>query len=220
MPLLRHSLYSQNVNLYLAPTADGRDTWVPLMRTVACEGRCFVLSANQCIRKNKLPDWIFNPKKKEEAEIPEERDSASRQRRRSIVTEFGHEIALPEENDTFDEAITSGSGEDPTSGKGRGRKASFVTEDGHEIVLPSPSGSRKSFKSVNGTSMKAAKSTETKDDDSEFMSKGGSCIIGPKGEILAGPLWEREDELLIVDADFDDCLRGRLDLDVAGSYSR
>lgn len=40
------------------------------------------------------------------------------------------------------------------------------------------------------------------------------------GEVLAGPLWDDDDGLLVYDVDFDDCLRGRLDLDVGGSYSR
>lgn len=59
-------------------------------------------------------------------------------------------------------------------------------------------------------------------EDEEFVSRGGSCIIGPFGDVLAGPLWEVEDGGLLIcrDIDFEDCERGRLDLDVAGSYSR
>lgn len=177
MPLLRYSLYSQNVNLYLAPTADARDTWEGLMRTVAGEGRCFVLSANMCVKRKSLPAWITGNK---EASSTPQRDrstspSAARSpnvRRRSSVT---------------------------------------IKEGAHEIVLPSVSES---------TTVAKTNGDQAAPDD-DYVCRGGSCIIGPMGEVLAGPMWEVEDGgLLVVDADFEDCERGRLDMDVAGSYSR
>jgi len=123
MPLLRQSLYSQNVNLYLAPTADARDSWLSAMRMIAAEGRCVVVSANQCQKRSHLPKWI-------------------------------------------------------------------------------------------------TASTKSADGD-DFVSRGGSCIVAATGKVLVEPLWEVEDGgLIAVDVDFDDCEKGRLDMDVAGSYSR
>ena len=119
MPLLRQALYQQNVNLYLAPTADGRPTWLSLMQTIGIEGRTFVVSANQAVRDDQLPKWI-------------------------------------------------------TEGRSEGK----------------------------------------------YVSGGGSCIVSPFGKVLAGPIWDKGGELLIQDLDFEECEKGRLDLDVAGSYSR
>ena len=45
MPLARMALYGKGVEIYLAPTADARDTWQATLRHIACEGRCFVLAA-------------------------------------------------------------------------------------------------------------------------------------------------------------------------------
>ena len=49
MPLLRTAMYAKGVELYCTPTVDDRDTWIPTMRHIACEGRCFVLSACQYV---------------------------------------------------------------------------------------------------------------------------------------------------------------------------
>ena len=55
MPQLRLAMYGRGVELYCAPTVDDRETWLPTMRHIAIEGRCFVLSANQYARRGDYP---------------------------------------------------------------------------------------------------------------------------------------------------------------------
>ena len=55
MPLLRMHMYAQGIQLYCAPTADDRETWLPTMRHIALEGRCFVLGCNQFARRSDYP---------------------------------------------------------------------------------------------------------------------------------------------------------------------
>jgi len=120
MPLMRAAHYAKGVQLYLAPTADGRDTWLSTVRHIAVEGRCFVLSCNQFARRSDYP--------------PE------------YATYFG-------------------------------------------------------------------------DDPGEVMSRGGSCIISPLGEVLAGPDYEGE-SILVAQLDLDDIARGKFDFDAVGHYAR
>lgn len=120
MPLLRMAMYAKGIQLYCAPTADGRETWVPTMRHVALEGRCFVLSCNQVTRRGDFPDDIPN--------------------------------ALASAPD-------------------------------------------------------------------DVLSTGGSCIISPLGEVLAGPARDGE-EILFADIDLAEIARGKFDFDVAGHYAR
>jgi len=57
MPALRQAMYAQGVELYCAPTADDRPTWISTMTHIALEGRVFVLTACQAIRAGAYPDW-------------------------------------------------------------------------------------------------------------------------------------------------------------------
>jgi nitrilase len=156
MPLLRQSLYSQNVNLYLAPTADGRDTWLPLMRTIGCEGRSFVLSANQCCRKSHLPGWVSGRqpdppvtstirRKAVGQSVPQ--PSAFRRRRTSTIakTNDGHELCLPASDDSLQDrhnemmsnSTFAGGRQNSHSPSSRRRQSIVVaSEDGHELCLP------------------------------------------------------------------------------------
>lgn len=203
MPLLRQSLYAQNVNIYLAPTADARDTWLPLMRTIACEGRAFVLSANQCVRYNELPEWVTCPP----GPVP-----ATQQLQTQALTQ---------------------------TRPAHRKKHSITAEGPHEIVWPE---AEREKKVETGTEAPAAADGVPHGDD--FVSRGGSCIVSCLGEVLAGPIWGVSaddapdstvtaraagadtdgnavgDGLLVAEIDLEDCERGRLDMDVAGSYSR
>ena len=120
MPLARMALYAKGVELYCAPTVDDRDTWLPTMRHVALEGRCFVLSACQHLARADLPPGY-----------PADR--------------------LP---------------------------------DGDAAPI-----------------------------------RGGSCIVGPLGEVLAGPAFDREC-ILTADLDPADLARAKFDFDVVGHYAR
>lgn len=51
------------------------------------------------------------------------------------------------------------------------------------------------------------------------ISTGGSCVIGPLGQVLAGPAWDGE-EILFADLDLDEITRAKFDLDVVGHYAR
>ncbi|WP_302053213.1 carbon-nitrogen hydrolase family protein [Bacillus sp. FJAT-29790] len=58
MPLARAAMYAKGVQIYIAPTADARDTWFATVRHIAAEGRCFVLSCNQYSTKDMYPEEI------------------------------------------------------------------------------------------------------------------------------------------------------------------
>jgi nitrilase len=51
------------------------------------------------------------------------------------------------------------------------------------------------------------------------LMRGGSAIVGPLGQVLAGPCYEGE-TILAAELDLDEIVRARFDFDVAGHYAR
>jgi nitrilase len=57
------------------------------------------------------------------------------------------------------------------------------------------------------------------DNGDEVLMRGGSVIIDPVGNVLAGPHYEGE-SILIAELDTDEIIRGKIDFDVIGHYAR
>ncbi|MEO9871935.1 carbon-nitrogen hydrolase family protein [Ekhidna sp.] len=60
MPLPRAYLYESGIDIYIAPTADQRDSWQATMKHIACEGRCFVIGCNQYVTKEDYPKDLLD----------------------------------------------------------------------------------------------------------------------------------------------------------------
>ncbi|KAI1506137.1 carbon-nitrogen hydrolase [Biscogniauxia marginata] len=239
MPLLRQSLYAQNVNLYLAPTADNRDAWLALMRTVALEGRCFVVSSNMCVRAG--PGGAEKEIKSAAAGSsngvlangggrvgggggPINGASLERRRRSSVLVDDGNEIVLPAlpkvhaaaSTTTSSSAVVEEDRHEHEHGHERRTDMVPLTNNPFTGTTPAPASATKENKTP-AVPAAAAAAAETKE---AFLSRGGSSIVSPMGDVLAGPQWEDDEGIIYADVDFEDCVRGRLDLDAAGSYSR
>ena len=88
MPALRMAMYQQRVALYCAPTADDRDSWASTMQHIALEGRCFVLSACQHLRRSQFPADMNN-------RLPEAPDTVLMRGGSMIIDPLGKVLAGP-----------------------------------------------------------------------------------------------------------------------------
>lgn len=57
------------------------------------------------------------------------------------------------------------------------------------------------------------------EDDDPILCRGGSCIISPMGDFLAGPHYEGE-TILYANLDLSDVVKAKFDFDVVGHYAR
>jgi nitrilase len=93
MPALRMAMYQQRVALYCAPTADDRDSWASTMQHIALEGRCFVLSACQHLRRSQFPSERMNNR------LPEAPDTVLMRGGSMIIDPLGKKLAGPVYNE-------------------------------------------------------------------------------------------------------------------------
>jgi len=56
MPLARYALYSQGVEIYIAPTYDSGDGWIGSLQHIAREGCCWVIGSGNILKAKNIPD--------------------------------------------------------------------------------------------------------------------------------------------------------------------
>ena len=56
MPLARYALYSQGIEIYVAPTYDAGEVWLSTLRHIAREGACWVLGSGVVLNAGDIPD--------------------------------------------------------------------------------------------------------------------------------------------------------------------
>jgi nitrilase len=88
MPHARMAMYNKGVEIFLAPTADSRDTWQSTMTHIACEGRCYVIGCNQYFTKDYYPEDL-------RATIPEDRANTLSRGGSVILSPLGKVLAGP-----------------------------------------------------------------------------------------------------------------------------
>lgn len=58
MPLARYALYSQNIDIYVAPTWDSGETWLAAMQHIAREAGCWVIGCATALEASDIPSDI------------------------------------------------------------------------------------------------------------------------------------------------------------------
>ena len=56
MPLARYALYSQGIEIYIAPTYDSGDGWIGTLQHIAREGRCWVVGSGVVLSNTDIPE--------------------------------------------------------------------------------------------------------------------------------------------------------------------
>jgi nitrilase len=56
MPLARYALYSQGIEIYIAPTYDSGDGWIGTLQHISREGRCWVLGSGYVLKASDIPE--------------------------------------------------------------------------------------------------------------------------------------------------------------------
>lgn len=88
MPMMRTAMYAKGIQIYCAPTADSRPTWVASMQHIAIEGRCYVLASNQFLRRSDFPDAYASL-------YGDDRDAVVQAGGSCIIDPFGRILAGP-----------------------------------------------------------------------------------------------------------------------------